>query len=138
LVLACVLAASSATRADEPALELGPVTETHVMVSVRDGTRLSTYLYTPHGDGPWPVLYEQRYADLRGTATRKANARLAAAGYVVAAQNFRGAQLSEGIWVGYRALGWGRLRDGCDTHDLRHASRVIAPARPSNESTEGR
>src|SRR5207245_11208529 len=42
-------------------------------------------------------------------------ARLAAAGYVVAAQNFRGAQLSEGTWVGYRALGWGEKKDGFDT-----------------------
>ena len=37
------------------------------------------------------------------------------AGYVVAAENFRGTQLSEGIWVGYRALGWGEQQDGYDT-----------------------
>jgi hypothetical protein len=60
-------------------------------------------------------LYEQRYARLTDPSTRKGFARLAAGGYVVAGQNFRGAQLSEGEWVGYRALGWGKLRDGYDT-----------------------
>jgi putative CocE/NonD family hydrolase len=29
--------------------------------------------------------------------------------------NFRGTYLSEGTWVGYRALGWGELQDGYDT-----------------------
>lgn len=104
-----------AVRAEEPAVDLGPVTETHVMVPMRDGAKLSTYLYTPPGTGPWPVLYEQRYADLRAAGTRKSLARLASAGYVIAAQNFRGTHLSEGTWVGYRGLGWGSTRDGYDT-----------------------
>lgn len=91
------------------------MTEKHVMVPMRDGKKLSTYLFFPTGKGRWPVLYEQRYADLRGKETRRAFARLAAAGYVVAAQNFRGTHLSEGTWVGYRALGWGRQKDGFDT-----------------------
>ena len=34
--------------------------------------------------------------------------------------SFRGAQLSEGKWVGYRALGWGELRDGYDLHEVRY------------------
>jgi predicted acyl esterase len=106
---------AAAAAAAEPPVDLGGVTEKHEMVPVRDGKRLSTYLYFPPGDGPWPVLYEQRYADLRAPATRQALARLAAAGYVVAAQNFRGTHLSEGTWVGYRALGWGEQRDGFDT-----------------------
>ncbi|HJT75669.1 MAG TPA: CocE/NonD family hydrolase [Gemmataceae bacterium] len=98
-----------------PAADLGGVTEKHVLVPMRDGKKLSVYLYFPAGAGPWPVLYEQRYADLRGTPTRQAFARLAAAGYVVAAENFRGTHLSEGTWVGYRALGWGEQQDGFDT-----------------------
>lgn len=114
LLITAILSAV-AVGADEPAIDLGPVVETHAMVPMRDGTRLSTYLYLPRGQGPWPVLYEQRYADIRSTGSRKAYARLAAAGYVVAAQNFRGAQRSEGTWVGYRALGWGEHRDGHDT-----------------------
>jgi predicted acyl esterase/pimeloyl-ACP methyl ester carboxylesterase len=111
LVLLCCVA----TRAAEPEVDLGKVTEKHVLVPMRDGKKLSVYLYFPEGKGPWPVLYEQRYADLRGAATRQSYARLAAAGYVVAAQNFRGTYLSEGTWVGYRALGWGEQKDGFDT-----------------------
>lgn len=98
-----------------PALDLGAVTETHVMVPMRDGKRLSVYLYTPTDQkGPWPVLFEQRYASLRGNTTRLAAASLAKHGFVVALVNFRGTHLSEGKWVGYRALQWGELQDGYD------------------------
>jgi predicted acyl esterase len=96
-------------------VDLGPVTEKHVMIPMRDGQHLSAYLYFPPGDGPWPAAFEQRYADLRGAGTRKAAAKLAEAGFVVAMVNFRGTYLSEGTWVGYRALGWGELQDGYDT-----------------------
>src|SRR4051812_35000571 len=106
--------APPARAADEP-VDLGTVTEKHEMVPMRDEKKLSTYLYFPQGKGPWPVLYEQRYADIRGAGSRKAFAKLAEAGYVVAAQNFRGTHLSEGTWVGYRALGWGEQKDGYDT-----------------------
>jgi predicted acyl esterase len=91
------------------------VTEQHVMVPMRDGKRLSTCLYIPSGKGPWPVLYEQRYADLTGASSRKNAAAVAMKGYVVATQNFRGTHLSEGTYVGYRALGWGEQKDGYDT-----------------------
>jgi hypothetical protein len=101
--------------AGEEALDFGGATETHVMVPMRDGARLSTYIYMPQGRGPWPVLYEQRYANLQGKASRERYAKLASAGYVVTAQNFRGTHLSEGVYQGYRALGWGKLRDGYDT-----------------------
>lgn len=90
------------------------VVEKHVMIPMRDGKRLSAYLYLPPGKGPWPALFEQRYADLRGAGTRKEATRLAEAGFVVALVNFRGTHLSEGTWVGYRALGWGKLKDGYD------------------------
>ena len=73
-----------------------------------------TFIF-PQGNGPWPVLYEQRYADIQSKTTRQAYARLAARGYVVCAENFRGAQKSEGTWVGYRALGWGEQKDGYDS-----------------------
>jgi predicted acyl esterase len=109
----CCVSASLTFGQDK--IDLGGVREEHTMIPMRDGKNLSAYLYFPPGDGPWPVLYEQRYADLKGVSTRQANARLAKAGYVVCAENFRGAGLSEGTWVGYRALGWGELQDGYDT-----------------------
>jgi predicted acyl esterase len=111
---AAALAYETAARSEETA-NLGSVAERHEMIPMRDGTRLSAYLYTPPGAGPWPVLYQQRYADAHGRSTREQMARLAAAGYVVVMESFRGAQLSEGTWVGYRALGWGKLQDGYDT-----------------------
>jgi len=95
-------------------VDLGPVTEKHQMIPMRDGKHLSANLYIPEGQGPWPVLFEQRYADITGAGTRKAAARLAEAGYVVAMVNYRGTHKSEGTWVGYRALGWGELKDGHD------------------------
>lgn len=104
-----------ASAADAKPVDLGDVTERHEMVPMRDGVRLSTYLFLPKGEGPWPVLYQQRYAVISSAGTKKAMARLAAGGYVVAIQSFRGAQLSEGTWVGYRALGWGEKKDGYDT-----------------------
>lgn len=41
-------------------------------------------------------------------------ASLARRGYVAARASFRGSQLSEGTWTGYRSLGWGERRDGYD------------------------
>ncbi|MES2792198.1 MAG: CocE/NonD family hydrolase [Planctomycetota bacterium] len=111
----CLYLSQAAFAADEAKIDLGPVTESHVMIPMRDGVKLSAYLYTPEGKGPWPVLYEQRYAPSRDTGTRQSMARLAQGGYVVCLENFRGSQKSEGKWRGYRALGWGELQDGYDT-----------------------
>ncbi|MFM8188893.1 MAG: CocE/NonD family hydrolase [Pirellula sp.] len=100
---------------DLPTLDLGGVIEQRQMIPMRDGKHLFALLYMPPGDGPWPVLFEQRYADIQGEGTRRSAARLAQAGYVVAMVNYRGTWKSEGTWVGYRALGWGELKDGYDT-----------------------
>jgi predicted acyl esterase len=96
-------------------LDFGNVEEKHTMIPMRDGKHLSSYLYYPSGKGPWPVIFEQRYASLRGKGTRLAAAEIARAGYVVALVNYRGTHKSEGTWVGYRALQWGELSDGYDT-----------------------
>ncbi len=96
-------------------IDLGTAREQHTLLPMRDGKRLSAYLYFPQGKGPWPAVFEQRYASLRGKTTRQAAAKLAEAGFVVALVNFRGTHLSEGNWVGYRALQWGELQDGYDT-----------------------
>jgi predicted acyl esterase len=101
--------------AQEEVLDFGDVREEHVMVPMRDGVKLSVYLYTPEGKGPWPVIFEQRYASLRSKGTRESAATLARGGYVVALVNYRGTHLSEGKWVGYRAMQFGELRDGYDT-----------------------
>jgi putative CocE/NonD family hydrolase len=61
------------------------------------------------------VLYQQRYADTTGAASRRHHGSLAAKGYVVRVQSFRGAQKSEGTFDGYRNLAWGERRDGYDT-----------------------
>lgn len=110
IVLLCLSAALDAQE-----LNLGDVTEQHVMIPMRDGKRLSAYIYTPSRNGPWPAVFEQRYASLRGRSTREAAAKLASEGFVVALVNFRGTHESEGTWVGYRALQWGELSDGYDT-----------------------
>ena len=112
-LMAVLLSVSTVTAADD--LDFGDVTETRVMVPMRDGKRLSGYLYLPKGKGPWPGVFEQRYASLKGKGTRLLAAKLAADGYGVLHVNFRGAQESEGTWVGYRALAWGELQDGYDT-----------------------
>jgi predicted acyl esterase len=96
-------------------IDFGSVTERHQMIPMRDGKQLSAYLYTPGGAGPWPGVFEQRYGSLRGTSTRQNAAKMAEAGFVVALVNFRGTHLSEGKWVGYRALQWGERQDGYDT-----------------------
>jgi predicted acyl esterase len=96
-------------------LDLGGVRERHIMIPMRDGVKLSAYLYLPEAEGKWPVVFEQRYASVIGAGTRKSAADLARQGYAVAMVNFRGSQLSEGRYVGYRALGWGEQKDGYDT-----------------------
>jgi len=114
--LLCLLALVSASSAQElPKLDLPGVREQHFMIPMRDGVKLSAYLYLPEGDGKWPVVFEQRYAALTSAGTRKNSADLALRGYAVAMVNFRGSQLSEGKYVGYRALAWGELKDGYDT-----------------------
>ena len=97
------------------AVDLGGVTEKHVMIPMRDGVRLSAHIYTPPGDGPWPVLLEQRYANANDPGTQQYFARIAkTGGYVTVLANFRGSQKSEGDWRGYRSLGWGERKDGYD------------------------
>jgi predicted acyl esterase len=112
----CLLAfVTTLAAADLPPLDLGGVREQHIRIPMRDGASLSAYLYLPAGEGPWPAVFEQRYADISGKSTRQRSAELATRGFAVAMVNFRGTHLSEGRWQGYRALGWGELQDGYDT-----------------------
>ena len=113
-ILIAGLITAQSTAQELPPLDLGGVHEEHVMIPMRDGTRLSGYLYRPTGKSKWPVLFEQRYANVTGNSARKNCAQLAERGFAVALVNFRGSQQSEGQYVGYRALGWGELQDGYD------------------------
>src|SRR5262245_27616938 len=115
LLLAAWHLTGGSTLLAQEDVDLSSVTERHEMIPMRDGQRLSAYLYFPPGEGPWPVVFEQRYADIRGAGSRKAAADLAKSGYVVAMVNYRGTHESEGTWMGYRALAWGELKDGYDT-----------------------
>lgn len=111
LLLALLPLAASAAL---PPLDLGGVREEHVMVPMRDGKRLSVYLYFPPGEGKWPAILEQRYAEVTNAGSRQRAAKFAASGFVIGLVNYRGTHESEGVWRGYRALQWGELRDGYD------------------------
>lgn len=111
LLFACV----SAVQAVElPKLDFGKVREEHLMIPMRDGKRLSAYAYFPPGEGKWPAIFEQRYADITSAGSRKAAAKWAEGGFVIVLVNYRGTHDSEGVYRGYRALQWGPLRDGYD------------------------
>src|SRR5258708_28373586 len=114
LLLAIAQLSAAGWCATLPPLDLAGVREEHAMVPMRDGQRLSVYLYFPPGEGKWPAVFEQRYAEVTGASSRKAAAKFAAGGFVVALVNYRGTHESEGVWRGYRALEWGELRDGYD------------------------
>ncbi len=109
LAMTCAGVTLTVSAADEPV-----IVQEHLMIPMRDGVRLSAFVYRPQGDGKWPVLLEQRYANGNAPAVTTHFSKLAKHGYVVVLANFRGSQESEGIWQGYRALGWGELKDGFD------------------------
>jgi predicted acyl esterase len=113
-VVAFVLAWTGgwSARAADPASVA--VREERLWIPMRDGVKLSAFAYWPEGDGQWPVLLEQRYANGANPAVKQQFSKLAQHGYVVVLANFRGSQESEGVWQGYRALGWGELKDGYD------------------------
>ena len=100
--------------ANPPKLDFGSVREEHLMIPMRDGKRLSAYVFFPPGEGKWPAIFEQRYADISSAGSRKAAAKFAEGGFVIALVNYRGTHESEGVYRGYRGLQWGPLRDGYD------------------------
>ncbi len=85
-----------------------------VMVPMRDGVKLATYVYLPQGDGPWPsILVRTPYGkDGAEGLTPEANNR----GYALVVQDFRGRFNSEGQdYPVFAYDGWGEHQDGYDT-----------------------
>jgi predicted acyl esterase len=113
-LLSLSLLCATCIAAPLPRLDLNGVREEHVMIPMRDGKKLSAYIYFPAGEGKWPAVFQQRYADIVSAGTRKAAADLAREGFVVANVNYRGTHESEGKYVGYRAMQFGELKDGYD------------------------
>ncbi|MEO8793047.1 MAG: CocE/NonD family hydrolase, partial [Chthoniobacteraceae bacterium] len=105
--------AGAATAAPLPPPDFGGVREEHIMIPMRDGKRLSAYVFFPKGEGTakkWPAIFEQRYADISSAGSRKSAAKFAEGGFVIALVNYRGTHESEGVYRGYRGLQWGPLR----------------------------
>ena len=86
VLLALVFSPLPLFAADAP-VDLGKITEKHATIPMRDGKHLSAWLYFPAGTGPWPVIFEQRYADIHGAGSRKAAAKFAEGGFVIALVN---------------------------------------------------
>jgi hypothetical protein len=53
-LLACLQIAATALAAELPKLDFGSVREEHIMIPMRDGKRLSAYVYFPPGEGKVP------------------------------------------------------------------------------------
>jgi len=116
LVLA-VIPARAALAAPVPKPGFGSVREEHLMIPMRDGKRLSAYVFFPKGvesGQKFPAIFEQRYADISSAGSRRNAAKFAEGGFVIALVNYRGTHESEGVYRGYRGLQWGPLRDGYD------------------------
>ena len=69
-LLPLFLALHGAILAELPKLDFGSVREEHLMIPMRDGTRLSAYVYFPAGNQKEPAIFEQRYADISSAGSR--------------------------------------------------------------------
>lgn len=80
-----------------------------VMLPMRDDTRLSTKVYLPEGDGPWPAILTRTPYNQAPYARRAA--RYTEAGYAFVSQDFRGRFESDGVYEPYQT----EMEDGYDT-----------------------
>lgn len=87
------------------------------MVPMRDGARLSTDVFLPDGEGPWPaILSRTPYGRPSARGQQEGDARgFTAAGYARVIQDTRGRFGSEGTATVFLTDGWGELQDGYDT-----------------------
>ena len=82
-----------------------------IMLAMRDGIRLQSFIYLPAGDGPFPVLLARC---MYGADKLEDDAQFwTANGYAVVLQNIRGRHKSEGGPIGYND----NPEDGYDTMD---------------------
>ena len=84
------------------------------MVPMRDGVRLSTYIWFPEGDGPYPVVLVRTPYGGDGVAGGWEAQRLLQNGYCIVGQDMRGRFKSEGKAPAFTADGWGEHKDGYD------------------------
>ena len=91
--------------------------ERNIAVPMRDGVTLRADVYRPQADGPFPVIltrtpYNKSALDGSPSPTYES---LAAAGYIVVAQDVRGRYASAGEFTPLFAFGYPDIEDGYDT-----------------------
>lgn len=72
-----------------------------VKVPMRDGVLLSADIYTPPGDGPFPVLLVRTIYDKQQERYVEWTERFVEAGYACVMQDCRGRNDSDGAWEPY-------------------------------------
>ena len=96
-------AATAAASSNELSVQHG------VAMKTRDGVTLRADIYTPPGDGPFPVLLQRTPYDKNNAAAF--GHRAAMRGFMVVVQDVRGRYTSEGEWYTFKHEG----EDGYDT-----------------------
>jgi hypothetical protein len=89
----------------------------NVDVPMRDGVILRADVYRPHSDGPFPVILTRTPYNKSGLdgAPSPTYEGLAAAGYIVVAQDVRGRYASKGEFTPLFAFGYPDIEDGYDS-----------------------
>ncbi len=81
----------------------------HIMVPMRDGVELSTDIYLPPGDGPWPCVLSRTPYNKNGN--RNVALRFVEEGFAFVSQDCRGRFKSQGVYNPFRT----DHHDGFDT-----------------------
>jgi predicted acyl esterase len=101
-----------AWRKEVAAFSHPPAVQT-VRIPMRDGVKLATDIYLPHGDGPFPVILARTpYSRVK---QNEGAPNFAAAGYAFVNQDMRGRFDSEGENLPFAGCGWSEHEDGVDT-----------------------
>jgi hypothetical protein len=84
-----------------------------VRIAMSDGAHLTTDVYLPKGEGPFPVVFSRTPYGRAGFAQASVN--FAAAGCVSVVQDMRGRFDSEGENLPFVGCGWNEHQDGVET-----------------------